>query len=95
MRPYLVHKTWVDLDHVLAIGSEVGIQVAIAGPRFSCSHEYATIDVEMMFRDGLVRFNLSEVHWAGGEESTKVNRAAVDKVLADFIAEWKQGARLR
>lgn len=83
MTPYLVHKTWIDLDHVLAIQSEAAFQT---GVEWVGIKPHATVNCEVMFRSKPLTIYLGEVtdnHLAGLEP------AAHDQILADFIAAWK------
>ncbi len=85
MTPYLVHKTWVDLDHVLAINGEV--QTSEYNSTMDRKHyEWWRIEVEMMFRDGPISIPLGE--------TTDIHRAGLGaprprEILEAFIAAWK------
>jgi len=86
VKPYLVHKTWIDLDHVVAIRDAIHINyppVMMTAMDWPIS---ATVTVEMMFRgEGLV-INLGEVTDADFGKSEPM---AVRLVLDAFIAAWK------
>lgn len=86
MTPYLVHKTWVDLDHVLAIGSWCsGTQCTATGSPFA----YAEIGVEFMFREKPITISVGELPVRPEWEWSEADLAPAKKTLDAFIAAWK------
>lgn len=87
MKPYLVHKTWIDLDHVLAIGAEVEhIDHISCGAGWLCSF---TGHCTCMFLNKPLRFELAE---GGRDEPVLVQEQLLKEAretLAAFIAAWK------
>jgi hypothetical protein len=84
VKPYLVHKTWVDLDHVLAICSEPAV-MPVWHP---LHHDSASVNVEMMFRSDRLSIFLGElpdVELAGNSAPG----TAAKVIIAAFIAAWK------
>ena len=86
MKPYLVHNTWIDLDHVLAISSSChGIQCTAMNTPFA----YAEISVECMFREKPVAISVGELPVRDEWVWSDADLAPAKKILDDFIAAWK------
>lgn len=84
MTPYLINRTWIDLDHVLAIEEQ-------QEPTFEWDPSLLTVKVYAAFRDEPLEIRLGMWRDSG---PAKVNEECRAKWAA-LIAAWKANRSLR
>lgn len=82
MKPYLLHKTWIDLDHVLGVESEA---VKIDGHLYRPTG-YFQVGVHIMFRDDVLVVELGDCTL---NQEAGLGDSEQQKCLDAFIAAWK------
>jgi hypothetical protein len=89
MKPYLVFKTWIDLDHVLAIG-ELQHESYLAYPFGTGWHFTPSAKVLFMFRDGPMTLHLGPSDLIPGDRPDEPPFSeAAQKIYADLLEAWK------
>lgn len=84
MTPYLLHKTWIDLDHVLAVDSECTVREKMWP---GDSRSYALAQMQMMFRSETLEVYLGDISL---NQEAKLDPPTAQPMLDAFIAAWKE-----